>query len=525
MPAVNAAPTVDAADEPRLMSAPTGAPDAPVAPSTQDPVVAGASRLIGGRWGRHAAEPTSWWWTPLRVALALTVLVSVFGYLQKSPCLTHPYGNEYQYTRLCYADTYALYSDEDLNARRNSAGQVTGRVSVPYRDHPVEYPPVIGGLMWLAAEATTWVHPGEGADVDDVHNTTFFNLTALGLALAALVSTWTVAKLAGRRRVWDATMVAVSPVLFMHAFTNWDLVAVALTGLGLWAWSRGSPIWAGLLLGVGIATKLYPAFVLLALLLLCVRAGKWREAAKATAAAGVAAVACYVPAILISRPFAFPASGCATTHPLAGWRWFFTLSQTRPIDVGSVWIVFQHLFSGNFFGRALNQSYHCGTSPTNVNTFTAITMVIVVAGVVALVAMAPRRPRVAPIAFLLVAGFIMLNKVDSPQYALWLVPLAVLSRPRWAMLLFWQVTEVVLGAANLYLLINWDHPGEGLPLNLYLGMVVFRDLVLVALMALVVREVLTPRDDVVRRDGVDDPAGGVLDGAPDGRVGAFVARY
>jgi hypothetical protein len=31
----------------------------------------------------------------------------------------------------------------------------------------------------------------------------------------------------------------------------------------------------------------------------------------------------------------------------------------------------------------------------------------------------------------------------------------------------------------------------------------------------VVRDILRPEKDVVRRDGDDDPAGGVLDGAPD----------
>ena len=40
---------------------------------------------------------------------------------------------------------------------------------------------------------------------------------------------------------------------------------------------------------------------------------------------------------------------------------------------------------------------------------------------------APVRPRVAQLAFLLVAGFLILNKVWSPQYSLWLVPLAVLA--------------------------------------------------------------------------------------------------
>ena len=246
--------------------------------------------------GRHADGPTSWWWTPLRVALALTVLVVVFAYLQKADCFgSGGYQNEHQYTRLCYSDTYALYADEGLNARTNSAGDVTGRSSIPYRDHPVEYPPVIGGLMWAAAEVTAFVHPGEPADVAGIHNTTFFNVTALGLAVCALISTWTVAQLAGRRRVWDAAMVG--------ALTGRCSCTPSPTGI-----SRRSPrpasacghgvavrrSWAGALLGVGIATKLYPLFVLLALLMLCARAGLWRAAAKAIGGGGRPASWCVI---------------------------------------------------------------------------------------------------------------------------------------------------------------------------------------------------------------------------------------
>jgi uncharacterized membrane protein len=484
------------------------------APSTEDPAVEGASRLIGGRWGRHAAGPTSWWWTPLRVALGLTVLVVLLGYLQKTPCLSHSYTDEYQYTRLCYTDTYALYSAEGLNARVGSDGVATARVSVPYRDHPVEYPPLIGGLMWAAAEVTTAVHPGEDPDVHGRHAETFFNLTALGLALCALVSTWTVARLAGRPRAWDAAMVALSPALLMHAFTNWDLAAVALTGLGLWAWSRGSPVWAGALLGVGVATKLYPVFVLLALLMLCARASQWRAAAKATAGAAAGVVVAYLPAVLLSRSFFFPA-GCKSGHQLEGWRWFFSLSQIRGADWGSIWLGIEHFFPGGRFARALSEQSSCSAAPSTLNVVAAASVLVIVAGVGALVALAPRRPRVAQVAFLLVAGFVMLNKVDSPQYVLWLVPLAVLARPRWPSLLIWQASEVVLGIANLYTLISLDHSDQGLPIGAYLGVVVARDLVLGWLMAMVVREALIPRLDLVRRDGVDDPAGGVLDGAPD----------
>ncbi|HTW19607.1 MAG TPA: glycosyltransferase 87 family protein [Mycobacteriales bacterium] len=490
-----------------------------VAPTLDDGVAAGASRFIGGRWGRHTTgEPTSWWWTPLRVALGLTILVSVFGYLQKTDCFgANGYQHEHQYTRLCYSDTYALYVDEGLNARVVD-NKVTGHVSIPYRDHPVEYPPVMGGLMWMAAEITTFVHPGDPPDVAGVHNQTFFNLTALGLAVCALISTWTVAQLAGRRRVWDAVMVAASPVLFMYAFTNWDLAAVAFAGLGMWAWSRRAPVWAGLLLGIGIATKLYPALILLAIVLLCVRAGLLRALAKVVLGAIVGVAVCYLPAILISRSFLFPSSSCPSAHKLAGWRWFISLSQTRGADWGSIWLVAQHVFGGDFIGRGLNAQPTCGAAPATLNFASSTCVLLLIAGVALLVASAPRRPRVASVAFLLVAGFVMLNKVDSPQYALWVLPLAVLARPRWASLLVWQAVEVVLGAANLFTLISLDHSDQGLPLDIYLLFVVIRDVVLVWLMVMVVREAIVPRLDVVRRDGVDDPAGGLLDGAPDFRL-------
>jgi uncharacterized membrane protein len=464
----------------------------------------------------------------------VTVLFCVFGYLQKAPCLTHPYTNEYQYTRLCYTDTYVLYTVEGLNAHTDANGHVVGSVSVPYRDHAVEYPPVIGGLMWTAAEVTSLLHGG-GADPSGAHARTFFDVTALGLASLALVSTWCVAQLVGRRRAWDAVMVAASPVLLMHAFTNWDLAAVALTGLGLWFWSRGSPAWAGVALGIGIATKFYPLFVVLALLMLCARERKWRAATMVTVGAALGLVAMYVPAILISggHTFPFPNSDCTTGPMVVGWKFFTSLSKQRGVDWGSLWLVVQHLAQGlephvsgvPFVHSVLSGTNNaisgptgagsCSKDPTALNRLSETSVAMLIAGVGALVAYARQRPRVGQVAFLLVAGFIMLNKVDSPQYALWLVPLAVMARPRWASILIWQVTEVVLGAANLYTLIALDHSDQGLPMDTYLIFVVLRDVVLVGLMALVVREALDPRRDVVRRDGVDDPAGGVLVPLPD----------
>jgi uncharacterized membrane protein len=487
------------------------------APSHLDPVVRGASTLIGGPQGAHATGRSSRWWTPLRVLLALTLLTAVVGFLSKSPCRTNPWADEYQYTRACYTDVFALYYSEQLGGDGNGS-----RMSVPYRDHPVEYPAVIGGLMWVAAEATNIVHPHDPHVVDgvavDARGRTFFDITALLLTVCALLTTWAVARLAGRQRIWDAAMLALAPGLFLHAFTNWDLAAVAFAMVGLWAWSRGSPALAGVLIGVGIATKLYPVLLLVALFLLCWRSVRLRAWWTCATAAAVSTAICYLPAIILSTRtparlrasvFQFPSDTGCPTHFLPGWRWFWTVNTTRPADWDSLWFQLQH-----FRGTPLDQT-QCGGAPVWLNFWVAVTTLAVVGAVSLLVVAAPRRPRVPQVAFLLVAGFLLANKVFSPQYVLWLIPLAVLARPRWRAFLSWQAAEVAVLLSRFYYFVGNDHPGQGAPIEVFFAAVLVRDVALMVVMGLVVRDVLRPEHDVVRRGGVDDPAGGALDGAPD----------
>ena len=65
-------------------------------------------------------------------------------------------------------------------------------------------------------------------------------------------------------------------------------------------------------------------------------------------------------------------------------------------------------------------------------------------GVAALGFLAPVTPRFAQLGFLLVVGFLLVNKVYSPQYALWLLPLAVMARPRVRDQLIWQARRGLL---------------------------------------------------------------------------------
>ena len=118
------------------------------------------------------------------------------------------------------------------------------------------------------------------------------------------------------------------------------------------------------------------------------------------------------------------------------------------------------------------------------------------------------------------AAFLLTNKVWSPQYSLWLVPLAVLAVPRWKLVLTWMVLDALVWFPRMaYYLelasISQHMDDRGLPQGWFLAMVIIRDLAVLVLCAVIVRDIYRPGSDPVRLAGDDDPAGGFLDGAPD----------
>lgn len=460
--------------------------DTVVVPADEDPVAAAGSELLGGPPGRRALLGVSWW-TPGRVLALTAIALFVLGMVQKAPCYSNGwfFGATTQYTHACYSDIPHLFS-----------GRGFAQGLIPYRDmipagpdgnrdphmQYLEYPVLTGLFMQIA----TWLTPRSGNLVPD-REQWFWMVNAGMLMVCAVVAVIAVMR-THRRRPWDALLFALAPALALNATVNWDLLAVALTAVGMAYWSARRPVAAGVLIGLATAAKLYPVLLLGPLLVLCLRAGRMREFWRALAGAAAAWLVVNVPVAVWN---------------VDGWKTFYSFSQTRKEDFGSFWLIIEQQ-RGQSLGLGL------------LNLLIALLLVLCCVGIGWLALSAPHRPRFAQLAFLVVAAFVLTNKVYSPQYVLWLIPLAALARPRWRDFLIWQACEVVyfLGVW-MYLAYISDSKQHGLPQDWYHLVILVHIFGTLYLCAVVVRDILLPDRDPVRWDGSDDPSGGVLDGAPD----------
>ena len=284
------------------------------------------------------------------VLIAASVLAMLLAFAEKVPCRSGAWNYDAkQFQDACYTDIYPLYYTEGLSAGK-----------VPYTGHPVEYPVLIGGAMQAAAWLVRNINVA-------IRGREFFDFTVILLAVCAVAAVLATARAAGPDARWQGLMVALSPALILNAFVNWDLIAMALTALGLAAWAARRGVWAGALLGLAVATKFYPLVVLGALLLLCLRAGRLKDFARTFAAAVVAWLAVNLP-VIIAAP--------------SGWATFYVFSKHRGADWGSVWYMFEYFNLPKL-----------GDSQLSVlNEMSAAALIVAFAAIALLALAAPRRP-------------------------------------------------------------------------------------------------------------------------------------
>ena len=453
------------------MTEPAGQPGGRTATSWSEMML----RRLGGPLGSHAGSR-------LVLGPAVILILATMSWLllmahQSSCRQTDPNTSVNAIARLCYTDIPVLYQ-----ARGLSEGKVV------YVTAQWEYPVLTGGFVDVARRITDFLGTPASPDLtsqqvltnaDIFYSVCSFMLFACFLALVVLQL-----HMGGKR--WWATglMVAVAPVVMAEGLINWDIFAVALTAAALFAWGKKHPYVAGIFFGLAVAAKLYPLFILGPLLLLCLRSRHLRAFGKLLAAATVTWV-------LVNAPVFFASP--------SGWLYFWQFNMDRGADLGSVWYVMSL----------------AGIPVPNPGIWSFLLMMLGCLGIGALIFLAPRRPRVGQVAFLVVALFLIVNKVYSPQYALWLLPLLALARPTWREWAVFNLAEIAYYFAIWGHLAGTLHPGDGGPDRVYWLAVFLRVGVSIWLMIVIANDMLNPSEDVVREDGVDDPIGGPLDGARD----------
>jgi uncharacterized membrane protein len=364
----------------------------------------------------------------LGLVLVATLFTLFLGFAHKSLCL-HGTFNERAYRDDCYTDLVPLYRSEGLFDR-----------AIPYLDAPNEYPVGTAMFMWLASLPVR----GEGA---------FFLANAAGLAVLGLTTAWLLFGMSG----WRAMLFALAPSLALYAFLNWDLLAVALTTAGLAAFFRRRDRTAGSLLGLAVAAKVYPVLVLVPLCLDRMRAGDRRGAVRLVLAA-------IITWVIVDLPFAVLAPG--------RWSLFFRFSSTRAPTPGTLWHTACALIA-------------CASVPA-INLLSPIFFLVGIFIVGRAVFRRTPPPPAWTLAFPMVALFLLTNKVYSPQYALWLLPLFALVMPNFALFALFEIADAAVFLTEF----SWiGHQGSGNPVSAWplAAAVAFRSVVLLALLVAYVR--------------------------------------
>ncbi|NUL44801.1 DUF2029 domain-containing protein [Cellulosimicrobium funkei] len=473
--------------------------------------------MLGGPVGRHTVpgRMTGTFFTPMRVLILLTTLSAIVSVLLKSPCRLNGWGQPTVYYAGCYSDWSALYGGRGF-AEDPFAPFAAGA--------SFEYPVLMSVVASIAAVISQTLPFSELNP-----SLAYWDVNFVFTVVLWIVTVVVTAKSAGRRP-WDALMVAVAPGIILAGSVNWDLWAVALLAVGMWLFGGRRPLLAGIFFGLGAAMKLYPLLILGALLILAVRSLKWAPFLWATLGTVAAWLAVNLPMMIGN---------------FQAWSVFFTFSGERGPGLSSIWHAWD-VTMGKIGGPTINADQ---LSLLAYGAFFACCCAIFALGVTC-----RYRPRVAHLTFLIVAAFVLCNKVYSPQFVIWLIPLAALAVPRWRDFLIWQFLEVLhFWAIWMYLAkgASGSEVQHSLDDTFYVLAVLGHMAATVYLMVRVVEQMLNPREDPVRaslpggriwRTGnagqgrvaaaarleslgfdpsearrlpVDDPLGGLYDDAPD----------
>lgn len=337
--------------------------------------------------------------------LLVALIAAFFSFAKFQHCVNSGFISPDNYVHTCYTDVAALYGARGLDQHQ-----------WPYSSasNSVEYPPVTGVVMWVTALMNPHRHSYVG----------YFYINAFLLALLFIGSVYLLSRM--KPQFWY--LFPLSPVVVASLFINWDLWAV-LSALGsILLFDKKRYEWSAILLGLSIATKFFPIVLLTPIALIFL---KRQELKRLVRYVGVTTLSWF----LINLPFAL--------FTWDGWLRFFTLNKDRPADFGSFYYAVQLLFPNRSFTWTKSGS---------------VVLFILLTAAAAIYFFYLAKPALlstlAIPSFAFVAIFTVTSKVYSPQYILWITPLAILAmRSYKARAPFW----IWQGCELIYHLAIWEY--------------------------------------------------------------------
>ena len=372
-----------------------------------------------------------------RAIIALALLASLISFAKFNSCESSGWDTPDQYIHACYSDIPALFGERGLS--KGDWAYSNGADSV-------EYPVVTGTVMWALAQITP-----DGADAVNK----YFHINIIFIALLLILTSLIIYKL----RPEFAYLYPLAPAGIASLYINWDLWAIiSMVGAIYW-FDRKKLDLSALALGVSISTKFMPIFLLFPIIFIFMRRNQLRQSLKYIAITVLTFAIINLPVYL--------------TTP-EGWLRFYQLNLSRGSDWGSLWYALTGL----------------GVNLPNLNYLSILLLLTGFVAIAIYIFELRNTPSLASLSFIVLATVMCASKVYSPQYALWLIPLAVIALiDKRDLPAFW----IWQGAEVIYHIAIWQHLASvtgakfGLPLYGYALITLLRIAATVYLIAIFVR--------------------------------------
>ena len=358
-----------------------------------------------------------------RSFIAAVFTSALLSFLKFNHCRLNNWASPDNYIHACYTDIPALFSERGLDTN-----------TFPYLSatNSIEYPPIIGLGNWLIS----FITPGENA------HRWFFDINILLITLLFFSCALIVRKMQPQLTY----LFIFAPAVIASLFINWDIWAVVTALLAIHYFDQKKYEPSAIWLGISIATKFFPIVLLLPIAVIFYRNKKIRELLRYLFTTFIIWAAFNLPLML--------------TH-FDGWWRFYKLNLERGADFGSIWYGLDLL---NIDTPLLNLIYPL----LSIGLFTGFTIYLI---------KLKKTPKLAQVALFAVFIFTTFGKVYSPQFVLWLTPLAVIaltnSRQQVTFWL-WQASEIIYHLAIWQYLALFTGAQFGLPAGGYVIAIALR---------------------------------------------------